>query len=65
MVVSISESDDETERRARLAREMVEELQQFLGAAMAGELQDNRQYEWPLRYNPSGAGVVDRHATEE
>jgi hypothetical protein len=43
--------DDDLEKRAQWAREMVHDLERFLGAALARTDGDYTPSPWPLRYN--------------
>ena len=47
------------EQRARVARQMVHELEEFLGEALSTPVTENGNSRWPLRYNSSTG--IDSH----
>jgi hypothetical protein len=57
--------DENIEKRANLARQMVKDLERFLGTALANEVYQQGKYRWPLRYNPLGSGQVEPRLNEE
>lgn len=51
--------------RARRAREMVMDLEQFLRLALANPASEKNRLQWPLRYNSAGRVNVNAKLTEE
>lgn len=57
--------DENIEKQANLGRQMVEDLERFLGIALANEVSGQGKYRWPLRYNTLGNGSVEPRLNEE
>ena len=53
------------EQRARAAQQMVRELEEFLGAALATPRAENGNSRWPLRYNSSTGNDSHRRTSKE
>ena len=67
--ISVSNSDgsdrgESLEQRARLAEQMVHDLEEFLGAALAAPINGDGHNRWPLRYNSKTGKVTDQAATK-
>ncbi|HEY1685160.1 MAG TPA: hypothetical protein VGG19_10385 [Tepidisphaeraceae bacterium] len=57
--------DENIEKQTNLARQMVEDLEQFLRTALANEVYQQGKYRWPMRYNPLGDGNIEPRLNEE
>ena len=57
--------DENIEKQANLGRQMVEDLERFLGIALTNEVYQQGKYRWPLRYNATGNGNVESPLNEE
>lgn len=53
------------EKQENHARQMVEDLERFLGTALANEVYQQDKYRWPMRYNASGDGNNEPRLNEE